>query len=543
MEARPRRTKSNPVPLRELLDDIEEGFIALPDFQRDFDWTEKDVSELLVTVLSGWPAGSLLFVAGRPEYLPPRSFDSGPSLQAELSHMVLDGQQRLTALYHAIRNHGAKVYWLDISNLTDVNVDDLEERVLNLDREEWEQKYGAAPSQYSSGMLPLHVLSTAADFFDWRDEVLDSLPESDVSGVRDSLNHLYRSFLSNVSTYEFPVVEISSKVEPEGVARIFERVNKTGMTLGPFDLMVARTFKSDWNLRNLWSDAASEHALLDRFLKDDGLPVLRAIALRSRQNVRRGAVLGLPASEVHENWEGGVEATDRALRYLVSKCGVLDSDWLPYQACLVLLTGLAFDYQLDEHDALLQRWFWSVTLGATYDVASNTRIVADYAALVSAIRGGADFAPAAISGNNILRATRRKRAIWRAFHCALAKNDAHDLLGDSLGFAATHNDPEASPPQPAWATLADRQSGFHLHALTRIACTRATHRQLRRNGLADLEVVPAAASSQFLKTADVGSAFETMLVRLDGVQAFTSDMGLAAFELDSDLNPEDFLAK
>ena len=541
METQPRRTKANPVPLRELLNDIEAGRVALPDFQRDFDWVEKDVTELLVTVLSGWPAGSLLFVAGRPDYLPPRAFQDGPTPGPRISHMVLDGQQRLTALFHALGNHGPKVYWLDVSNLHDLTVDDLEERVSFDDREAWSKDSPRAAEQYVQGKLPMYVLTSAADFFDWRDDVLESLSADAAAHARQDLTHLYRSLLSNVSSYEFPVVEIPATVEAAAIARIFERVNKTGMTLGPFDLMVARTYKRDWNLRSLWEIAITEHPLLRRFFEDDGLPVLRAIALRAHQNVRRGAVLEMAAQEVHGLWEPAIDATQKALSYLVRKCGVVDRDFLPYQASLVLLAGLALDYDLDEHDEILQRWFWGVSFAAAYDVASNTKVVADYSGLQNAIGGTGMYSPPPINGTEILRTTRRKRSIWRAFHCALAKNGARDILGDTLGFEAMADDPESSPPQPAWISLADRETGLHLHALTRVACTRSTYRQLRSGSLSQRQVLPEAAASQFMNSGEMEAGIDLMLTRMELLDQFVAGFGLPGFERDADLDLQSIL--
>src|SRR4051812_38900516 len=85
-----------------LLDGVACGELALPDFQRDFDWVETDVLALLVTVFSGWPAGSLMLMRGKPLLFKLRGFDEGPPALSRVGYVVLDGQQRLTSLYHAL---------------------------------------------------------------------------------------------------------------------------------------------------------------------------------------------------------------------------------------------------------------------------------------------------------------------------------------------------------------------------------------------------------------------------------------------------------
>src|SRR5688572_23669947 len=97
---RPPETRD--VTIGELLSGIRGGRIALADFQRDFDWSTRAVRSLLATVLMGWPAGSLLAVSGTHPDLETRPFEGGPALAPELELIILDGQQRLTALLHTL---------------------------------------------------------------------------------------------------------------------------------------------------------------------------------------------------------------------------------------------------------------------------------------------------------------------------------------------------------------------------------------------------------------------------------------------------------
>src|SRR5262245_50816882 len=92
------------VRLSDLLEWIAAGELALPDFQRDFDWDQKAVRAIVGTVLKNWPAGSLMFVEGSPPYFgEPRPFEFGPPVDRDVVRfLVLDGQQRLTALYRVL---------------------------------------------------------------------------------------------------------------------------------------------------------------------------------------------------------------------------------------------------------------------------------------------------------------------------------------------------------------------------------------------------------------------------------------------------------
>src|SRR5687768_2418808 len=99
--------------LVELLDGIDAGQVALPNFQRDFDWTDSDVRALLATVLNGWPMGSLLLIEGNAatrDFYDPRAFEYAPPLAKTPETIVLDGQQRLTSLYTALYDKSESVH-------------------------------------------------------------------------------------------------------------------------------------------------------------------------------------------------------------------------------------------------------------------------------------------------------------------------------------------------------------------------------------------------------------------------------------------------
>jgi len=86
----------------QLLDELHNGQLALPDFQRSFVWAPDATRELLVSIIRSFPAGALLFLQGGSSTFKARAAEEAPPLEAQPSHLVLDGQQRLTSLYQAI---------------------------------------------------------------------------------------------------------------------------------------------------------------------------------------------------------------------------------------------------------------------------------------------------------------------------------------------------------------------------------------------------------------------------------------------------------
>jgi len=450
-------TKTTLFPLRDLLELIAAGELGLPDFQRSFSWEPANVRALLATALRGWPAGSLMFVRGAPEFAGnPRPFESAPGLSGDVKYLVLDGQQRLTALYQALYGRGSKRYFLQLPLEEPeglwLDVEQLEERIVWADA-------GVMPKPAEGTIdIPFTSLRSPSAYTDWTESVKVDLP-------RLALTDLYRRLVSGLTSFVFPTVVLDITVEAAAVARMFERVNATGMTLSAFDLVVARTFSapplhSSWNLRSEFESAIEEDPLLEAFLDDDGLPLLEAIALRSQRNVRRSAVIRLPATEVREQWPLVVAAMRTVLVSLTSRFGVLSRAWLPYDAYLVVLTAFAMDSEFEQHEHLIQSWFWSRSFGSAFEAGVNTAIVREYQALVAAGRGTPlppiECAPV----SELLVATKGSESqLYRAFLCAMVTDDPIDLatlgspdgersleFGDPLTFPIVRSSPVPIKP-------------------------------------------------------------------------------------------------
>lgn len=79
-----------------LMDEISKGQLILPEFQRGYVWTDKQVREYLGSLYKGYPTGSfLIWKTPNPGATRGSSGDSDGSV----FQLILDGQQRLTSVY------------------------------------------------------------------------------------------------------------------------------------------------------------------------------------------------------------------------------------------------------------------------------------------------------------------------------------------------------------------------------------------------------------------------------------------------------------
>jgi hypothetical protein len=402
--------------LGSMLEQIHEGSIGLPEFQRDFDWGIRDIRSLLATVFSGWPAGSLLLLEGGKAYFEMRAMEGAPPLGSEVDFSVLDGQQRLTSLYQALYDTGAEIFALrwDVANTED----DIEEAIVSYKPRRWEAIAGSFSLQLKNKLIPLSSLRSASTFFKWRDEMFSSVKAANIELIKEEVTDAYTYRLSAIHDYEFPVVKISKRAPISSIARIFEKVNRTGLTLNTFDLMVAKTFEKGWNLRDEWVSSKERHPNLAFFFGEDGLPLLQSIALLRRSDIRQAAVLELVKRDVQSEWREVSAAAHRVVNFLRDECGVGRKDFMPYSNMLPVMVALERKGMFVDHAERIKRWFWVSAFGALYDAAANTRLVAHYRLLSSDT--DLNYDKLELSPFTISEVSRKSsKAAWNAVNCAI----------------------------------------------------------------------------------------------------------------------------
>ena len=431
-----RETISRDHAVGDLLEMIHSGQLVLPEFQRDFDWGPDRVAQLLATIAKKWPIGSLLLQEFPGEtFYKLRPIEGGPLVDSSsVRYVALDGQQRLTSLYQALYDAGGSIFAVRAKALqSKPNVSDLEESIRAFDNKEWAtvEQSDVTPWEW----IPFSVLKNPVDFFMWRDRVLSRTSANDRAEVGDLLSVAYTNGLEAFNTYRIPSTIVESGLEPEAVARIFERVNRGGIPLGAFDLMVARTFEPEWNLRDKWEEACEAYPKLRQFFGEDGIPVIRVISLEHSRNVREGSVLSLSPGIVRARWQIAVESMATALDFLEERCGVIGPAVLPYGGFPTVLAAVAMKYELSELADDLVSWYFSRAFGLAFEGAVNTIVLEEYDRLISLFGGIALKPLPMVSMTYLMSCTRkRKAALWRAFINLLNIGEPLDLLsGARLG--------------------------------------------------------------------------------------------------------------
>lgn len=214
--------------VNKLLEDIDIGNIGLPDIQRPFVWSRSRVRDLFDSMYRGFPIGYLLFWENG---LPGGYHTIGTEVKQKVPNLlIVDGQQRLTALYAVMR--GKPVVDQDFNNVPiRLAFNPSEERfeVTNpaIERDpEWIVEISALWAS-STGQYTL--------IQQFINRLAEKRPLSDTERERI---HMAITRLVDLKNYPMTSLEISSTVNEEQVSEIFVRINSQGISLNLADFIL-----------------------------------------------------------------------------------------------------------------------------------------------------------------------------------------------------------------------------------------------------------------------------------------------------------------
>lgn len=220
-----------PSKVEDLLADVKNGRIGLPDLQRPFVWKDNKVRELLDSMMKGYPIGYIMLWASPDDYENTGHIGKNEKLYKSPEDLVIDGQQRLTALL-------AAMYGVTIK---DKNYKERKIRIsfnpLTREFAVWTQAYERDP-EWISEISSVFEADREHNISKFRKAFIKSanegrekngnelLTEDEEDLIEENINDLL-----NLGIYSLPTLKINSKADEEDVADIFVRVNSGGQNL------------------------------------------------------------------------------------------------------------------------------------------------------------------------------------------------------------------------------------------------------------------------------------------------------------------------
>ncbi|WP_054241510.1 DUF262 domain-containing protein [Streptomyces sp. NBC_00723] len=246
--------------ISQVLDKVDAGDIALPEFQRGYVWTRDQVRGFFQSLYRGYPIGGFLTWSTKAECVQTRGETSG---RDGTIHLLLDGQQRVTTLYGVTRGRAPSFFEGNASALTGLH--------FNLQTESFEF-YAPAKMKDNAAWVDVTALFKGG-------LASQLMPATQLANGDAQLQVAYIERLNRITQIRDRSVHIDEVTGEDKtidvVVEIFNRVNSGGTKLSKGDLALAAIcaawpaarptmnqaladwsaagfgFKLDWLLRNV----------------------------------------------------------------------------------------------------------------------------------------------------------------------------------------------------------------------------------------------------------------------------------------------------
>lgn len=388
--------------IKEAVNYISEGRMFLPEIQRKFVWSEEQIENLFDSLLLGYPIGALLFWKTSKKIL--NNDDTALNLYEfirdyherdnkdnkkapwpitsdfESYYIVLDGQQRLSSLYIAIKGSLSRKlprHWrrndnsfpkkelymnLTVDPYVKIMDDDETKRFKFLTTSEFEK----APRNWFK----------VKDIFKYDEKSISKAKERcDNERARKNIDTLYAILTAGKEDCPLHFYEID-EADYDDVLNIFVRVNSSGTPLSKSDLLFS-TIVSCWKggreeiekLINSMNGQGDKFAFGTDFVMRACLTLTDAPINLKINSFKRANVL-----KIQDNWEKIKTALLETTAFLV-KCGFSDESITSYNALMPIAYYLYRGGQFtSENIAGFKKYFIIAQVKNIFGVASNTAI-------------------------------------------------------------------------------------------------------------------------------------------------------------------------
>ena len=294
-----------------ILDQIDLGSMALPEFQRGYVWNRDQVRGLMHSLYKKHPVGSLLVWVTKTETANTRG---DGTLAPGSVKLLLDGQQRITSLYGIIRGKAPQFFDGDTRAFTGL--------YFNLDEEVFEFY---APMKMKDNPLWIDVTDLMQIRAGEAIKRIVTIPELQ-SNLTTYINRL--NSIDTIKQIDLHIEDVAGEDKTvEVVVDIFNRVNSGGTKLSKGDLTLAKICAES-------PDARSEMKGRLTKWKQAGFNFKLEWLLRCVNAILTGEALfdhlivhlkGVKAGTFHTGLQQAEEGVDKILNMISSRLG-LDHD-------------------------------------------------------------------------------------------------------------------------------------------------------------------------------------------------------------------------
>ncbi|MBJ7336815.1 DUF262 domain-containing protein [Mycolicibacterium sp.] len=311
-----------PLTIRKILEQVQNGTLRVPAFQRGFVWDAERVAYLMDSIYKGYPFGSLILWRTKEKLSHERQLGPFelPDVEPEYPiDYVLDGQQRLTSIFGVFQTEllpKEDASWTEIffDMSAESDLQDSQFVCLRPDEIDIERHF---------------PVGTLFDVTAYRKATEHLLPA--VAELIDKVQSVFKEAT-------IPTQEVATE-DRARVAIVFERVNRLGVELDTFQLLSAWTWSDDFDLQErirTLADEVAPHGFGD--ISEDTNLILRCCAAVVADDASPATLMGLKGADVRARFDEIENGLKGAIDFLRGNLHIKTLANLPYPSLIVPLT-------------------------------------------------------------------------------------------------------------------------------------------------------------------------------------------------------------
>lgn len=346
--------------IQKVFNELENGNMKIPRFQRGYVWERSKIVKLLNSILEEHPIGSFFIWEADVKYsnfcreIKELGFQQKP--EAGKFKFIIDGQQRITSLYVALM--GKQLGNVDYATIC-----------FNLDR----KRFHIPTLKTEANNIPAWKIFNQSELSAIQMEYVKRDPTTGVQYM-ETMNECKRT----LDNYPISLIKTLG-VELDEAVTIFENINQGGKRLSLFDLVHASVWSTDFDLRELIS-AFNEEGAVKIFGKLSPETFSQSLSLNIHNNCQKTNQLNLTTQACQGVWDRTLECLRLSID-LVKTYGAEKVDILPYESLLPIIQYYYFktgkNSVENNHQQLINTWYWTTIFSRRYSSSTLTRMKED----------------------------------------------------------------------------------------------------------------------------------------------------------------------
>lgn len=360
---------------------------VLPRFQRFEAWGHANVTQMFNTILRRLPVGAVLILEiGNEEPFVSRPIVGAPTDGERITEHLLDGQQRLTALWRGLHNnYEDRTYFLYFKQDDETGMPFYVDSIARWKKtgdKEFRPFWANDPKElWKRKMIPLHLCAPREEALNeyraWAKLAIeDSEEREDASEQRSQVRQIF-------ATFNMPYLSLPVTTTKDTALDVFMKMNTSAAPLSTYDIVVAQVEAAmGKSLHELVGACRQACPNLSAYYEPEDL-VLYASALLQGKPPTNGTYLGKAFGKaLLDHWDELVHGVQRTVTFLEEE-RVFDAKRLPTDLVLPVLSALwaRAPQGLDAEGrarTILRKYLWRAFFSNRYEKSTASRSLADF---------------------------------------------------------------------------------------------------------------------------------------------------------------------